>query len=70
MKVTPSIEDIQRKFEALRAGMNEAVRRRWAATEARALGRGVIGLVANATGLSRYYSSRWEDVMGHPLLSQ
>jgi transposase len=53
MNVTPSIEDIQRKFEALRAGMNEAVRRRWAATEAKALGRGGISLVANATGLSR-----------------
>ena len=53
MNVMPSIEDIQRKFEALRAGMNEAVRRRWAATEARALGWGGIGLVAKATGLSR-----------------
>jgi transposase len=53
MNEAPSIEDIQRKFEALRAGMNEAVRRRWAATEARALGWGGIGLVAKATGLSR-----------------
>jgi transposase len=53
MNVTPSIEDIQRKFEALRAGMNESVRRRWAAVEARALGRGGISLVAKATGLSR-----------------
>jgi transposase len=53
MNEEPSIEELQRKFEALRAGMNEAVRRRWAATEARALGWGGIGLVAKATGLSR-----------------
>jgi transposase len=48
-----SAEDIQRKFEALREGMNEAVRRRWAATEAKLLGRGGLALVAQATGMSR-----------------
>lgn len=53
MSEMPSTEDIRRKFETLREGMNEAVRRRWAAVEARALGRGGIGLVARATGLSR-----------------
>jgi transposase len=47
-----SLKAIQSKYEALRAGMNEAVRRRWAAAEARALGPRGIRLVAQATGLS------------------
>jgi len=47
------LKALQSKFEALRAGMNEAVRRRWAATEARALGSKGIRLVAEATGMSR-----------------
>jgi transposase len=41
------------KFEALRPVLNELARRRWAATEALALGRGGISAVARATGLSR-----------------
>ena len=47
-----SLKVIQSKYEALRVGMNEAVRRRWAAAEARALGPRGIRLVAKATGLS------------------
>ena len=45
-------EQIREKFESLRMGMNEAVRRRWAASEAKALGRGGISRVVRATGLS------------------
>ena len=41
------------KFAALRPVLNELARRRWAATEALALGRGGISAVARATGLSR-----------------
>jgi hypothetical protein len=41
------------KFEALRPVLNELARRRWAATEALAIGRGGISDVARATGLSR-----------------
>src|SRR4029453_12002228 len=41
------------KFAALRPVLNELARRRWAATEALALGRGGIRAVARATGLSR-----------------
>ena len=41
------------KFEALRPVLNELARRRWAATEALAYGRGGISAVARATGLSR-----------------
>src|SRR5712691_11007428 len=41
------------KFEALRPVLNERARRRWAATEALAFGRGGISAVARATGLSR-----------------
>ena len=44
---------IQEKFAAIESLLNERTRRRWAAVEARALGRGGIARVAEATGLSR-----------------
>ena len=44
---------IQQKFHALAPIMDERVRRRWAACEAKSLGRGGIAAVARATGLSR-----------------
>jgi hypothetical protein len=51
---TPSIiAGLREKFELLSAAMTERVRRHWAATEALALGRGGVSLVARATGLSR-----------------
>jgi transposase len=46
------VERLRAKYDALRAGMGEAMRRRWAAAEARALGRGGATRVAEATGLS------------------
>jgi Rhodopirellula transposase DDE domain len=47
------IRSIRRKFRALRPGMDERLRRQWAATEARELGRGGVTAVACATGMSR-----------------
>lgn len=47
------IKSIRRKFRALRPGMDERLRRQWAAAEARELGRGGVTVVARATGLSR-----------------
>jgi len=47
------LETIRRKFEQLRPEMDERVCRLWAATEALALGRGGVTLVAAATGVSR-----------------
>ena len=44
---------IKTKFEALAPVLDERTRRRWAAVEARALGRGGITRVAEATGLSQ-----------------
>ena len=44
---------IQEKFAAIEPLLNERTRRRWVAVEARALGRGGIARVAEATGLSR-----------------
>ena len=44
---------IQEKFAAIEPLLNERTRRRWAAVEARALGRGGIARVAEATALSR-----------------
>jgi DDE family transposase len=44
---------VRQKYEALASLLHEKAQRRWAACEARALGRGGISLVAAATGLSR-----------------
>jgi transposase len=44
---------VRAKFTALRGVLTERSRRVWAATEARALGHGGIGMVERATGISR-----------------
>ena len=44
---------VQAKFVALKPLLDERTRRRWAAVEARAIGRGGIARVAEATGMSR-----------------
>lgn len=44
---------LKQKYDALRPYMDERIRRRWAATEAQALGWGGITAVSAATGLSR-----------------
>ena len=43
---------IASKFEALAPALNERARRVWAATEAKAFGRGGIAAVSRATGIS------------------
>jgi hypothetical protein len=45
--------ELRSKYESMEAFLNEAGRRRWAVTEARALRRGGISAVSRATGLSR-----------------
>src|SRR5437764_12879237 len=66
---------VRQKYEALAPLLHEKAQRRWAACEARALGRGGISLVAAATGLSRptihrglaeLNSSRDEGEDAHP----
>ena len=47
------IEWIREKYEAMSPAMNERMRRRWAATEARSLGWGGVTAVSKATGLTR-----------------
>ena len=47
-----TVEALRTKFEALIPYMNEKLRRLWAASEAVALGKGGIKIVAFATGLS------------------
>ena len=49
----PLTQSVQAKFSALDPLLNERSRRRWAAVEARAIGRGGVERVAEATGLSR-----------------
>jgi hypothetical protein len=47
-----TVATLRTKYRALAPALTERTRRAWAATEARALGRGGPGLVAEATGLS------------------
>src|SRR5690242_4494404 len=48
-----NIDTVRQKHEMLRAAMDERMSRLWAASEAMALGRGGVTLVAEATGISR-----------------
>jgi hypothetical protein len=52
MRDATTLEAIAAKYTALLDDLDERGRRRWAAVEARALGRGGIAAVARATGLS------------------
>lgn len=52
------LKTLRRKYAALEPVLTERSRRLWAATEARALGRGGIALVERATGISRSTISR------------
>ena len=52
MDANTPLTTVQEKFRSLAPIMDERMRRRWAASEARALGWGGIALVARATGLS------------------
>jgi len=52
MDANTPLMTVQDKFRCLAPIMDERMRRRWAASEARALGWGGIALVAQATGLS------------------
>jgi len=52
MLTSEAIPSVRRKYQTLSLIMDERVRRRWAATEALALGWGGITAVAEATGLS------------------
>jgi hypothetical protein len=53
MRDATVIARVRRKYRSLRPGMDERMRRHWAAAEARDLGWGGITAVAEATGLSR-----------------
>ena len=46
-------ETIRTKFNSIRHLLSEKCRRIWAATEARAIGKGGVSLVSNATGMSQ-----------------
>src|SRR5437763_13632675 len=53
MPTSALLATVRQKYEALPPLLHEKAQRRWAACEARALGRVGISLVAAATGLSR-----------------
>jgi hypothetical protein len=48
-----TLDTVRTKYELLRPLMDERMRRQWAASEALALKRGGVTVVAKATGLSR-----------------
>lgn len=58
--------EIQSRYEAIRAYLNERTRRLWAASEVKAAGRGSISLVARATGISRRVISRGITEVDNP----
>ena len=60
MDAATIIATIRQKFELLRPVMTERMRRQWAASEALALPRGGLTLVAQATGMSR--TTLWAGV--------
>jgi hypothetical protein len=60
MDVSTIIATIRQKFELLRPVMTDRMRRQWAASEALALPRGGLTLVAQATGMSR--TTLWAGV--------
>jgi hypothetical protein len=60
MDAATIIATIRQKFELLRPVMTERMRRQWAASEALALPRGGMTLVAQATGMSR--TTLWAGV--------
>ena len=47
------VRETRRKYRSLRSVLDERQRRLWAATEARALGRGGVGAVVRATGMAK-----------------
>jgi hypothetical protein len=53
MQEASNADGIRRKFIALSGDLDERGRRRWAAVEAQALGRGGITVVSQATGIAR-----------------
>ena len=59
-----NVEKIRAKYEALSPALNERMRRLWAGTEARALGRGGIAIVARGTGLARNTIVRGLEELG------
>ena len=48
-----TIPVLHQKFEQIKSSLTERARRRWAAAEARSIGRGGVSQVSIATGLSR-----------------
>ncbi len=52
MQNAPIIAAVRLRYSDLVADLDERGRRRWAAVEARSLGRGGIAAVATATGMS------------------
>lgn len=53
MRDAKLVARIRRKYRSLRSGLDERMRRHWAAAEARDLGWGGVSAVSEATGLSR-----------------
>ena len=58
-----TVEILTVKFEALKSVMDERSRRLWAATEARAIGRGGISRVSEATGIDPRDHPGWAEAV-------
>jgi hypothetical protein len=63
----PALKSVRSKYRSLARALDERQRRLWAATEARALGRGGVALVVKATGLAKTTVLRGlEELAGGP----
>ena len=62
----PTVDAIRAKFDSLKPVMDERTRRLWAATEARAIGRGGITRVSEATGVSQVTIRAGLDQLDQP----
>src|SRR5438105_14231610 len=67
LMLNPTTQTIAAKFAILRPLLDERARRLWAAVEARAIGRGGISRVAEATKLSRATIRAVMQELAHPV---
>jgi hypothetical protein len=53
MITSGQVQQLRKRWKEMEPVLNEQSRRRWAATEAKALGRGGVSCVVRVTGLAR-----------------
>jgi hypothetical protein len=65
MITSGQVQQLRKRWKEMEPVLNEQSRRRWAATEAKALGRGGVSCVVRVTGLARRTVYRGLDDIRH-----